>query len=73
MDKNLYKSYTNILFSKNSFYRGIMRTFDIFGFVNKYNFSNTPEEADSKALYSDWLTVGNDIRNTIDKVKNEKK
>ena len=58
-----YESYTNILFPKFSFYRGVGRVFDLFGRTNSYNISKTPKEADEKAIRSDWLTVGNDIRN----------
>jgi len=34
---------------------------DIFADLDDYNVSNTPEEADARALYADWLTVANDL------------
>lgn len=61
-----YRSYSNILFSKSGFLKGMTRVLDLFGVVDKYNSSSTEKVADSKAIYSDWLTVGNDIRNVLE-------
>lgn len=65
MEKIKYRSFTNILFNNPSFIRGVARNFDIFRLINKYNTSRDELEADSKAAYSDWSTVGNDIRNSL--------
>jgi len=52
---------SDILFSRASFLSGAARTFDLWGHLDTYNYSRTPEEADSLALYSDWRTVGEHI------------
>ena len=52
---------SDILFSRASFLSGVARTFDLGGHLDTYNYSRTPEEADSLALYSDWRTVGEHI------------
>ena len=62
---NKYGSYTDILYSRRSILRGIARAFDLFGSFRIYNTSVTEQEADCKAIYSDWITVGNDLRNSI--------
>lgn len=69
MDKKMYKSYTNILFPKSGFVRGMARVFDLFGALNNYNTSESSKQADSKAIYSDWISVGNDLRNVFGKYK----
>jgi hypothetical protein len=52
---------TDILFVRPSFMNGMARAMDIFADLDDYNVSNTPEEADARALYADWLTVANDL------------
>ena len=64
-----YKSYSNILFETPSFISGMAKSLGLFGNFNRYNSSLTEDEADYKGIYSDWLTIGNDIRNTISKIK----
>lgn len=44
------------------FWEGVARVVDIGGTMAAYNESLTPEEADIKALSSDWQAVGDDIR-----------
>lgn len=34
---------------------------DFWGFYDTYNMSKTPSEADAKALYADWRTVGDNL------------
>lgn len=53
------------LFATPSFIGGIAAVFDLGSTLTNYNFSNTPEEADFKALRSDWVTVGTDIREAV--------
>lgn len=65
MTKKTYGSFTNILYPKQSFLTGAMSNLNLFGISTTYNVSNSEDEADAKALYSDWLTIGNDIRNVI--------
>ena len=40
---------------------GVARILDIGGTYTSYNRSETPEEADSKAIFSDWAIVGQDL------------
>ncbi len=35
------------------------------GTLNEYNTANSPEQADTLALWSDWLAVGDDMRSAI--------
>lgn len=65
MTKKVYGSFTNILYPRQSFLTGAMSTLNLFGISTTYNVSDSEDEADAKALYSDWLTTGNDIRNVI--------
>lgn len=51
----------SILFSAPSFFRGMAATLDIGNTLTIYNESTTPEEADYKALYSDWSVIGENI------------
>lgn len=61
-----YRSFTNILYTKPSYFKGIARLVNILGNSNtKYNSSRSANTADTKALESDWKTVGNDLRNTM--------
>ena len=49
------------LFANPSFLEGVGRTFDIFGNQDIYNEDLTPQEADTKALFSDWASVGDHL------------
>lgn len=55
-----------VLFASPSFVEGWARIFDTEGTLNQYNISRNGREADQKALLSDWIAVGNDIRNVMD-------
>lgn len=56
---------SSLLFSEPSFIEGLSRLFDWGSTLNIYNDSLTGEEADYKALQSDWRCVGEDIREAI--------
>ena len=47
---------------------GMARILDLGATLSKhsYNFSATPEEADSEAIWSDWVMVGQDIQAVYD-------
>ena len=47
-----------MLYARPSFFEGVSRLIDITGALNTYNISQTPEEADSRAILSDWEAVG---------------
>jgi hypothetical protein len=59
------------LFARPSFKEGVARILDLGNTLNVYNNSKSGEEADRKALESDWGTVGNDIRTAISKFEKE--
>jgi len=57
----LFKWRTVFLFPMPSALSGIARILDIGCTYNAYNHSDSPEEADWKAIYSDWAIVGQDL------------
>jgi len=57
-----------MLFARPSFISGFARVLDIGGTFNAYNQSATPEEADRRAIQSDWLAVGQDMWRAIETV-----
>ena len=56
------ESYTYTLFARPSFIEGVARIWDFGNGLNRYNASDSEKEADAKALYADWLMVGEDIK-----------
>lgn len=52
---------SDFLFAPPSFLSGMGSVLDLFGNLDGYNFSRTEEEADWKAIYSDYRMVGQDI------------
>jgi hypothetical protein len=54
---------TDYLFARPSLLRGIARVVDLCGVLDlgAYDTSATPEEADEKALLSDWQAVAGDF------------
>jgi hypothetical protein len=66
MSEIFKKSPTFRLFKREpSVLEGISRILDVGSNSQKYNNSNTENEADSRALKSDWQAVGNDLRSSI--------
>jgi hypothetical protein len=59
---------TSYLFSRPSAVSGAARMLDFGGFYDAYNSSPSGAEADAKALYSDWRTVGNHIMEACGKI-----
>ena len=55
---------TDILFAKQSFMRGIGSIGNLSGEI-PFNSSASDNEADAKALLSDWQEVGRDIRRAM--------
>lgn len=53
------------LYERPSFLEGIARLFDFGGWLNQYHYSSSNEEADSRAIESDWRFVGEDLREAI--------
>lgn len=56
---------TDFLFARSSFLSGVARVLDMFGTFDRYNVSRTPEEADARAIASDWQIVGYDMRAAV--------
>ena len=54
--------HSRILFARPSFIEGIARIFDFSGTISEYNRCENGEEADYRALWSDWHAIGMDIR-----------
>ncbi len=64
---------TGALFAVPGFFRGAARILDLAALFNRYNTSSTTEEADSWAIYRDWLAVGDDIRAVFDSAATARK
>lgn len=54
---------SDFLFVRPSLARGVARLVDIGGTLDRtaYNFSETPAEADTRALLSDWQALADDV------------
>jgi hypothetical protein len=66
------KVQTDFLFAQPSFASGAARSLDLWGTFDDYNQSETPAEADAKAIAADWCVVGQDIYDAIEKVDSER-
>ena len=54
------------LYNRPSFWEGVARLFDFGGrLTHQYHYSSSNEEADSRAIESDWQFVGEDLREAI--------
>lgn len=53
---------TGFLYARPSFIEGVARLMDVGGTLNEYNRSASDEQADARALRSDWYAVGDDLR-----------
>ena len=71
MDKIKVKYETGFLFTKSNFLKGLGSVFNLPGNYYDFNTSETPDEADEKAIMSDWENVGADLRKAKQKFKNE--
>lgn len=61
----------NYLFAEPSIIGGLSGVIDIGATLQQYNYSGSNNEADTKAILNDWLTVGDDIRSSIEKYDKE--
>ncbi|MEQ1733108.1 MAG: hypothetical protein ABL940_05510 [Bacteroidia bacterium] len=62
---NEIKKRTDFLFPKRNFWSGFSSVLNIYGNPNKFNSSKTGEEADCKAIKSDWEMIGEDFKYAI--------
>ena len=53
------------MFARPSALGGMARILDFGGTLNEYNTANSPQQADTLALWSDWLAVGDDMWSAI--------
>lgn len=62
---NCDDSLSFVLFARPSFVEGMGRAIDFGGTLQTYNDSETTDEADHRALSSDWRMIGRDIKAAI--------
>jgi hypothetical protein len=55
-------AHADFLFARPSAVAGVARFFDFGGFFDAYNVSADEAEADAKAMYVDWVCVGDSVR-----------
>ncbi len=51
-----------LLFARPSFIEGMGRMMDFHGSMSEYNYSSEGHTADNRAIRSDWLRIGADMR-----------
>ena len=56
----------DFLFAQPSFMTGIASAFDLTGGLTEYTPYDTRDEANRKALLSDWFVTGQDIQDAIE-------
>ncbi len=61
MESNTYE-----LFAESSFWEGFARVLDLGGNLSMFNESNSPDEADCRAIKSDWQIIGKDLAGAIE-------
>lgn len=62
---------TGFLYSDPSFLSGLSRTLDLYGLYDAYNISESGTEADIRAIASDWMIVGQDLWDAIDRTEHQ--
>lgn len=62
---------TDFLFAQPSFASGAARVLDLWGVFDDYNRSETPADADARALASDWLVAGQDLMDAMAEYESE--
>ena len=67
-----YDEDTGFLFAHPGFLQGFATVLDLGGTLIEYNISRTPQEADVRAIASDWAITGKDIQTAIKNLVKEK-
>lgn len=62
---------TDYLFASPSALYGFARVLDLFGQVDRYNYSDSPETADLVGIECDWDMVRKDLERALAKMKSE--
>jgi hypothetical protein len=65
--KTKVSSYTTCLFSNPTFFSGLASSYSTCGNYYTFHYSATEREADFRALYCDWMAVGEDLDEAIKK------
>ena len=60
-----YRMSSDFLFAPLTFLSGLGSVLDLSENLNRYNFSHTEDEADWKAIYSDYRMIGQDIEEAM--------
>jgi hypothetical protein len=60
-----HKVKTDFLVEQPSLHSGMARLFDFYGLYDAYNRCPDEAQADSMALLSDWMIVGDDIQSAM--------
>ncbi|HWQ34367.1 MAG TPA: hypothetical protein VNQ79_16080 [Blastocatellia bacterium] len=63
---------TNFIFADPSFLAGFASVIDLGGALIEYNFSRSPQEADTRAIASDWVIIGKDIKSAVTEFEQKK-
>jgi hypothetical protein len=63
---------SDFLAARPSFLQGLSAAIDIGGTLTEYNTSQTPQEADARAIASDWAITGRDIHIAIQRVRKQR-
>lgn len=61
---------TGFLYSDSSFLSGAATSINLAGNFYSYNVSETDKEADIRAIYNDFAMIGQDITDSMAKLKN---
>lgn len=62
---------TDFLYPQPSFWEGAGRIIDFGNFLEQYNMSSSPGEADRRAIVADWLAVGLDMTEAMKIISEE--
>lgn len=71
MSEKRYPLCTGFLYSDPSLLKGVGTVFNVWGNYYSFNYSPTTEEADERAIASDWRIVGKDMQDVMGKAENE--
>jgi hypothetical protein len=67
-----YGEDTGFLFAAPSFLQGFASALDLSGTLVEYNISTTPQNADIRAIASDWAITGKDIDTATENLAEKK-
>lgn len=61
------------LYPRPSFFRSMASVLDVFGVFREHGVTNDAEQADARALYSDFRAVGVDLAKAMSRYESEQK